>query len=112
MANKAVFIIEGADLESTKKDVLKIIDPDGVGESDDGDVKLSKNDLIPMMMTMELHMDDMNFAIPMEIFEGMDINIDHPAAKTFVNAHVIAGKKYVFLDEDIAALAAQQCRLA
>jgi hypothetical protein len=112
MSTTALFIIEGSDLESTKKDILKIIDPDGVGDSDDGDIKLSKSDLVPtMMMTMEFDPYNMHFMIPMEIFEGMNIEIDHLAAKAFVNPHVIAGKKYVFLDDNVAALAARQCRL-
>lgn len=106
--NKVLFLIEGADLESTKQDILKIVDPDGASESGKGEVRISKDDLVTRLH-VEFHRNDMHIMIPMNIFEGLNINIDHPAAIALMNAIVVQGKKYVFLDDDVAQLAVQQC---
>jgi hypothetical protein len=109
MTIKALFLIEGSDLESTKRDVLKIVDPEGASMSGDGEVKLSMADNIARLQ-IELDPDNMHFMIPMNIFEGVKVGIEHPAARQLMNAIVIQGMKYAFLDDDVAQLAARQCR--
>jgi hypothetical protein len=109
MPIKSLFLIEGSDLESTKRDVLKIVDPEGASMSGEGEIKLSKADNIARLQ-IDLDHDNMHFMIPMEIFEGLNIEFNHPAAASLKNGIIVNNKTYVLVDDNVAQLPAQQCR--
>jgi hypothetical protein len=108
MNTKMLILVGGSDLESTKRDVLKIVDPEGASTSGDGEVKLSKADNIARL-EIDLDYDNMHFMIPMNIFEGVKVGIEHGAARALMNPIDVQGKKYVFLNDGVARLAAKQC---
>lgn len=107
MAVTMLILVDGADQEIAKQNVLKIVDPKNAVEGGEGDLKISDGTL-----QIEFDKADMQFMIPMCIFDGMNINFDHPAAASLLNGITVEGRKYVFLDDNVSQLAALQCRPA
>lgn len=102
----AVFLINGQSVESTKKEVLKLIDPDSVAGDGSGEIVFTKNGVLERMQ-LEISMKDIAFAVPTRLFAGSRVDINDPAAAALENAFDISGIEYVFLDNDVASLAAR-----
>lgn len=109
MTAKMLVLVEDKDLESTKKSIMKVIDPDGTVESGDTQFKTEKRNN-ESRLKVAFNDGDVHFMIPMTIFEGLDIRFDHPAAMALLNTITVQGKKYVFLNDEVEELAVQQCR--